>query len=128
MSLSGNRCDSINNVIRRYADFKLKGKRKMIKLITSLLIVLGIVLSGVIGISAYPVGPNGELDFSDRVWLVWNGKKASASLSGTRYQKKVTACVGTCSTSGWVSANTFTAYIEDIGPFTATAYTYYEYK
>ena len=80
------------------------------------------------GVAAKPVGPNGELDFYDKVWIGLTGKNALAELSGYRYEKKVGACVGSCTTSGWVSASTYRAKTTDVGGFFDTAYTYYDYR
>ena len=77
---------------------------------------------------ARPVGPGGVLNFYDSVYVLLDGKHIYVELSGTSFDKKVTGCVGGCSTRGWVAASTFQASVDDVGAIWDTAYSYYEYR
>lgn len=84
---------------------------------------------------ALPVAAGGSEKVADGTLLYhydsgiqWNGKWATSSLSGDTYEKKTTACVGECSTSGWVAKDEQTAYVKDLGGYTDTAYTSYNYR
>lgn len=100
----------------------------MKKYISRLFLVSIMLITLVGGISARPVGPGGVLNFNDSVWMGLNGKYASAELSGYSFQKKVSACVGSCTTSAWVPASRYSVSVTDVGSFFDTAYTYFDYR
>lgn len=60
--------------------------------------------------------------------IQWNGKWATSTLQGYDYEKRTTACVGVCSTSGWKSKTTYTAHVKDLGGYTDSAHSYYDYR
>lgn len=71
---------------------------------------------------------NGQLIYTWDSGIQLNGKWATATLQGDHHEKKTTACVGVCSTSGWVAKDEYTAHVKDVGGYTDTAYTYYDYR
>ena len=71
---------------------------------------------------------DGKLVYIYDSGIQWNGKWAKCTLQSDVFEKKATACVGECSTSGWVAKTTYTASVKDIGGFTDTAYTRYNYR
>ncbi len=60
--------------------------------------------------------------------LQLNGKWAECTLQSDYFEKKATACVGVCSTSGWVPKTEYTAHVKDVGSYFDTAYTRYNYR
>lgn len=71
---------------------------------------------------------DGKLVYIYDSGIQWNGKWAKCTLQSDYFDKKATACVGECSTSGWVPKTTYTASVKDIGGYTDTAYTRYDYR
>lgn len=71
---------------------------------------------------------NNKLRYSWDSGIQWNGKWAASTLQGYDYQKRVSACVGVCTTSVWIEASEYTAHVKDLGGYFDTAYTHYDYK
>lgn len=95
-------------------------------LVLSILTTLAVALPVAASTTEFLEG--GKLVYIHDTGIQWNGKWAKCTLQSDFYEKKATACVGACSTSGWVSKSEYTAYIKDIGGFTDTAYTLYDYR
>lgn len=71
---------------------------------------------------------DGQLIYIYDSGLQLNGKWAKCTLQSDVFDKKATACVGECTTSGWVDKTTYTASARDVGSYFDTAYTRYNYR
>lgn len=71
---------------------------------------------------------DGRLRFTWDSGLQWNGKWATSTLQGYDYEKRTTACVGVCTTSGWIGKDEYTAHVKDIGGYSDTAQALYDYR
>ncbi|MEG0826536.1 MAG: hypothetical protein RR047_01365 [Bacilli bacterium] len=71
---------------------------------------------------------DGKLRFAWDSGIQFNGKWATSTLQGDHHEKKATACVGVCSTSGWVDKLTYTAHVKDIGGYSDSATSLYDYR
>lgn len=71
---------------------------------------------------------NNTLIFSWDSGIQLNGKWATSTLQGDHHEKKATACVGVCSTSGWVKKTKYTAHVKDLGGYTDSVTSLYDYR
>ncbi len=95
---------------------------------TALALLLTVSIAFPVAAGGSKMLEGGKLRFSWDSGIQLNGKWATSTLQGYDYRKKATACVGVCTTSGWKEKTDYTAHVKDIGGFTDTAQSLYEYE
>ena len=90
------------------------------------LLLVGVMSSYVQAAEVIPV-PGTTLSFTSDSGTQWNGRWATAYLTGYDYMKQVAACVGDCTYSRVASRDEWRAYVKDVGSYFASAKAYYSY-